>query len=164
MAWNVSRVPLLAALALLASAGSAAAEPAKAQNQNALKTLPTGAEDEPAAAAPLARAAAVAPEIDLDAMTSRSSEGLTQVLHADGTISVDLEGRFMNVVVATPGADGRATVSCVDHVERASPSAAPATSRPTAPIDARAAARAKAGTVVLPAGAPVSAPPALEER
>ena len=52
-------------------------------------------------------------EAALEQMTSRSSEGLTLVTHDNGMLSVDLEGRFMNVMVATPNADGTRTFSCL---------------------------------------------------
>jgi hypothetical protein len=51
-------------------------------------------------------------EARLEQMTSRSSEGLVQVVHADGAVSMDLEGRFMSVMLATTNADGIHTVSC----------------------------------------------------
>src|SRR5215213_10027789 len=54
----------------------------------------------------------VAGEALLEQMTSRSSEGLVEVVHPDGTVSVDLQGRFMNVMLATAATDGALTVSC----------------------------------------------------
>jgi hypothetical protein len=52
-------------------------------------------------------------EAALEQMTSRSSEGLRVVQHDNGMVSVDLEGRFMNVMVATRNADGTPTFSCL---------------------------------------------------
>ncbi len=52
-------------------------------------------------------------EAALEQMTNRSSAGLTVVRHDNGMISVDLEGRFMNVMVATPAADGSTALSCL---------------------------------------------------
>jgi hypothetical protein len=51
-------------------------------------------------------------EATLDRMTSRSSEGLVLVEHPNGMLSMDLDGRFMNVMLATPLADGSAHLSC----------------------------------------------------
>lgn len=48
----------------------------------------------------------------LEQMTSRSSEGLVEVLHPSGAVSIDLQGRFMSVLFAATGSDGRQTVSC----------------------------------------------------
>lgn len=48
----------------------------------------------------------------LEEMTSRSSEGLVEVVHPDGTVSMDLQGRFMSVMMIAPGADGHHSVSC----------------------------------------------------
>jgi hypothetical protein len=44
----------------------------------------------------------------------RDSEGLVQVRHADGSVSMDLQGRFQNVSVARKNADGTVTV-CADN-------------------------------------------------
>src|SRR5262245_21356515 len=48
----------------------------------------------------------------LDAITSRSTEGLTFEQRPDGTIGLDLQGRFMHVLRATPGKDGHLGISC----------------------------------------------------
>lgn len=56
---------------------------------------------------------------DLAAKLSRSSEGLTVVKHPDGRKSVDLQGRFQSVAVATIGADGRPRVACLQDAGEA---------------------------------------------
>ncbi len=48
----------------------------------------------------------------LEQMTSRSADGLVEVGYADGTVSMDLQGRFMSVMVATTAADGSQAVAC----------------------------------------------------
>lgn len=48
----------------------------------------------------------------LEQMTSRSAEGLVEVVIADGTVLMDLQGRFMSVMVATPQAGGGQTIAC----------------------------------------------------
>ena len=48
----------------------------------------------------------------LEQMTSRSAEGLVEVVNPDGAVSMDLKGRFMSVMVATAKADGTIEVSC----------------------------------------------------
>ena len=50
-------------------------------------------------------------------MTSESSEGLVAVKTAGGGQRMDLEERFMSVVVAVPTEDGHVETSCVtgDH-------------------------------------------------
>jgi hypothetical protein len=52
-------------------------------------------------------------------LVNQSDEGLKQVQHADGTVSVDLEGRFQNVAVAQKNADGTVSQSCVNSTETA---------------------------------------------
>lgn len=51
----------------------------------------------------------------LKPMLNQSTEGLVQVHHADGSVSMDLQGRFQNVTVARMNADGSVTESCVDN-------------------------------------------------
>lgn len=48
----------------------------------------------------------------LEQMTSRSGEGLVEVVNPNGAVSMDLQGRFMSVMVATLKADGTSEVSC----------------------------------------------------
>jgi hypothetical protein len=48
-------------------------------------------------------------------MLDDSADGLKQVRHADGSVSMDLEGRFQNVTVARVNADGTIEQSCVDN-------------------------------------------------
>ena len=55
----------------------------------------------------------------LHQMVNRSTEGLVQVQHADGSVSTDLEGRFQNVAVARVNKDGDVTQSCVDNPQAA---------------------------------------------
>ncbi len=50
---------------------------------------------------------------------NKSSDGLVQVQQADGTVSVDLEGRFQNVMIAKKSDDGSVTQACVDNSEAA---------------------------------------------
>jgi len=51
----------------------------------------------------------------LKPMLNQSTEGLVQVQHPDGSVSVDLEDRFQNVTVARVNKDGTITQSCVDN-------------------------------------------------
>lgn len=55
----------------------------------------------------------------LGEMIDPSADGLTQVRHADGSVSVDLNGHFQNVVVGKVERNGRAAQSCVDNPESA---------------------------------------------
>lgn len=100
---------LATALALLAP-GAVAQE--KPKTQRPQQVVPTGAEDAPAAEPAAARAVQGQLERQLEEMTSRSDEGLRLVKHPNGTQSVDLEGRFMSVAVATPALEGGHAVSC----------------------------------------------------
>lgn len=55
----------------------------------------------------------------LKRVVNQSTEGLVQVQHADGSVSMDLEGRFQNVTVARVSKDGSVTQSCVDSPQAA---------------------------------------------
>jgi TolA-binding protein len=55
----------------------------------------------------------------LKQMVNQSTEGLVQVQHADGSVSMDLEGRFQNVTVARVNQDGSVSQSCVDNPQAA---------------------------------------------
>src|SRR5437764_899310 len=47
-------------------------------------------------------------------MLDRSTDGLVQVNHADGSVSMDPHGRFKDVAVARINTDGTMTQSCVN--------------------------------------------------
>jgi hypothetical protein len=72
---------------------------------------------------------------NLNAATSRSIEGLTFEYRDDGTIGLDLQGRFQNVMLASIGPDGRVVTSCVKdghtHAVGALPLWAPSRAVPT---------------------------------
>jgi hypothetical protein len=55
----------------------------------------------------------------LKGMLNKSTDGLVQEQHADGTVSMDLQGRFQNVTVAKVNPDGSVTQSCIDSPEAA---------------------------------------------
>ena len=50
---------------------------------------------------------------------NKSTDGLVEVRHADGTVSVDLQGRFQDVVLAKKNDDGSVSEACVDNPEAA---------------------------------------------
>jgi hypothetical protein len=100
---SLAGVLLTAALAL--PAGTAGAQ--EGQRRRPEQIPPTGAED---SAQPTAEDEAGKRLID--ATTSESTKGLTFEHRTDGTIGLDLQGRFMNVLTASPGKDGRIEVSC----------------------------------------------------
>lgn len=52
-------------------------------------------------------------------LVNQSSEGLVQVHHADGSVSMDLQGRFQNVMLAKKEDDGTISQACVDNVDSA---------------------------------------------
>jgi len=51
----------------------------------------------------------------LKKLVNQSTEGLQQVRHADGSVSMDLQGRFQSVVLARKADDGKVAQSCVDN-------------------------------------------------
>jgi hypothetical protein len=55
----------------------------------------------------------------LKGMFNKSTEGLVAVREPDGSLSMDLKGRFQNVTVARMNEDGTVSESCVDNPEAA---------------------------------------------
>jgi hypothetical protein len=55
----------------------------------------------------------------LKPMLNRSTEGLVQVQHPDGSVSLDLQGRFQDVAVARVNKDGSVSQSCVNNPKAA---------------------------------------------
>ena len=52
-------------------------------------------------------------------LVNQSTEGLVQVRRADGSVSMDLQGRFQNVLLAKKADDGSIEQVCVDNVDAA---------------------------------------------
>jgi hypothetical protein len=50
---------------------------------------------------------------------NKATEGLVEEKHEDGTVTVDLQGRFQNVTLAKRNEDGTVTAACVDTPEAA---------------------------------------------
>jgi|GEM_PF-1672465 len=50
---------------------------------------------------------------------NKSTDGLVEVRQADGTVSVNLQGRFQNVIMAKRNEDGSVSNACVDTPEAA---------------------------------------------
>jgi len=50
-------------------------------------------------------------------MISRSGAGLVQVHHPDGSVSIDLQGRFQELVIARIGTDGKPVYGCLDDAK-----------------------------------------------
>jgi len=67
---------------------------------------------------------AKAMSIRLKSAVNRSSKGLYSVTHVDGTQSLNLQGRFLNVSTATVGSDGKVERDC-RPAEDAPPAVAP---------------------------------------
>ena len=51
---------------------------------------------------------------------NQSSDGLVSVQNPDGSVSMDLQGRFQNVILAKKNSDGTFDQTCVDNAEAAS--------------------------------------------
>ena len=52
-------------------------------------------------------------------LVNQSTEGLVQVRQKDGSVSMDLQGRFQSVLLAKKEADGTISRACIDNVESA---------------------------------------------
>jgi hypothetical protein len=51
----------------------------------------------------------------LKKLVNQSTDGLQSVQHADGSVSMDLQGRFQNIAVAKRDDDGTLVQSCIDN-------------------------------------------------
>ena len=51
----------------------------------------------------------------LKELANQSQEGLKPVRHADGTVSIDVQGRFQNVALAKRNEDGTISQTCIDN-------------------------------------------------
>jgi hypothetical protein len=65
-------------------------------------------------------------------MTDRSTEGLVPVQHANGMVSVDLEGRFMHVMRAVPDGKGGTRLVCTGDHSKSAQVAPPVSKAPAA--------------------------------
>ena len=52
-------------------------------------------------------------------LVSKSTDGLVQIKDEDGSVSMDLQERFQNVMLAKKDADGKVSESCVDNLQAA---------------------------------------------
>jgi len=51
---------------------------------------------------------------------NQSTDGLVEVKHADGSVEMDLQNRFQDVVIAKKNDDGSVATACVDNAASAS--------------------------------------------
>jgi hypothetical protein len=52
-------------------------------------------------------------------LVNKSTDGLVSARHPDGTVSMDLQGRFQNIALAKKNDDGSVSQACVDTPESA---------------------------------------------
>ena len=150
-----SSAAFLSAVALVLLTGTANAQDATRRRPEQIP--PTGAEDS-AQPTPAEEAGARL----LDAITSRSTEGLTFEQRPDGTIGLDLQGRFMHVLRAAPGKDGHLDISC--HAG-GSPELSPANAvKPWNPVKGKALHRLDVTGLRAPLPVILETTPALEEK
>lgn len=57
-------------------------------------------------------------DAELNALRT-DAEGLEEVVHPDGSVSIDLEGRFQSATVATVGTEGTIEFRCVGSADAA---------------------------------------------
>ena len=68
---------------------------------------------------PLTSAEALHLAEGIRALVNQSTDGLVEVRNADGSYSMDLQGRFQSVMLAKREDDGTVSQACVDNVEAA---------------------------------------------
>lgn len=57
--------------------------------------------------------------VGIKQLVNQSTDGLVEVRHANGGVSMDLQGHFQNVMLAKKEADGSVSQSCVNDLESA---------------------------------------------
>jgi hypothetical protein len=120
---------LLAVVVLLVAGGPAFSDTTKPKHGRPHQLPQTGTDDAPGVT-PDATA-----EAELEAMTNRSSVGLTVVTRTNGTQVVDLEGRFMSVAVAGPS--GATCHTGTKAVKQARKAKSKAKAKPAKPMPAK---------------------------
>jgi hypothetical protein len=140
-----TRNALLCAFALLALAlpAWAAGDEAAAQPQQPTTAPPAAAEAAPPVASvdpkggklpsPTEEQRAAAQAALAEAL-SRSWEGLVEEVLPDGSVMVDLQGRFQEVVAVRVAPDGTQLAACVSQAEAATAPPVPATQQPPAAV------------------------------
>ncbi len=88
-------------------------------NPTSLRSTQNGQNVTQAQIRPLTQAEAQQMAEGLKELLNQSTDDLKQVRHADGSVSMDLQGRLQNVALAKKAADGTVTQSCVDNPEAA---------------------------------------------
>lgn len=68
---------------------------------------------------PLTQAEAQKMAEGIKQLVNQSTDGLQSVRYADGSVSVDLQGRFQSIAVAKRNEDGKLIESCVDNPKAA---------------------------------------------
>jgi len=123
-------VIILAVLALGATAAASLRKsPAKtagsapASNARVVRNPRAGAQDIPLNAQgqvrPLTPEEAQRMADGIRELANQSTDGLQYMTHADGSVSVDLQGRFQNLALAKRNEQGTVTEACVDNPKAA---------------------------------------------
>lgn len=111
----------MAAISLRTQAKEAAATSAKtaAAQRSQTNSQATQFAQQTGGVRPLTQAEAQKLAAELKTLISRSTDGLKSVKHADGSVSIDLQGRFRSVAVAKRDENGNWVQSCIDNREGA---------------------------------------------
>lgn len=98
-----------------APTGNTPGIPTTASNPNRSRQTQDGQNLSQAQIRPLTQEEAQQLAEGIKALVNQSTDGLKQVQHADGSVSMDLDDRFQNVALAKKTADGNVAQSCVDN-------------------------------------------------
>ena len=106
-----------AAIAARRPSEQAAAEPGRnaPRQSQTLSALAAPQDPQTAQIRPLTQDEAQRLATALKELANQSTEGLKPVQHADGSVSIDLDGRFQNVVLGRRNLDGSIAQGCVDN-------------------------------------------------
>lgn len=136
---KIRRLALIGIIVAVFALGATAAVSLRTSRAKDSTTPPSGGQSNPARAKTNLRVGAQAIPLDpqtgqvrpltqeeaqrmaegIKQLVNQSTDGLQSVRHADGSVSMDLQGRFQNIAVAKLDEDGKLTQSCVDNPESA---------------------------------------------
>ena len=116
-------VVLAAASVAIGAAAIAARQPAEKmtaernapRQSQAVSALAAPQDPQNAQIRPLTQEEAQRLAAALKDLANQSTDGLKPAQHADGSVSIDLDGRFQNVALARRNSDGSIVQGCVDN-------------------------------------------------
>src|SRR5438309_3666657 len=104
-----------AAIAARRPSEQAVTEPARNVPHQTVSALAAPQDPQTAQIRPLTQDEAQRLAAALKELANPSTDGLKQTQHADGSVSINLDGRFQNIALARRNTDGSIAQGCIDN-------------------------------------------------